>query len=86
MKDVGRTIPNDADQFETFLEKLPRKYDKVRTDWDDGRREYTGFNYPVEVAKEYEMAVCHVGVVAADAGDERRVFAAARSEGILMTK
>jgi hypothetical protein len=81
MKDVGCTIPNDADQVETFLKKLPRKYDKMRADWDNGRREYTGFNYPVTVAKAYEMAVRQVGVVAADAGDGRRVFAAARSEG-----
>jgi hypothetical protein len=67
--------------IKTFLKKLPRKYDKMRADWDNGRREYTGFNYPVTVAKAYEMAVRHVGVVAADAGDGRRVFAAARSEG-----
>jgi hypothetical protein len=86
MKDVGCTIPNDADQVETFLKKLLRKYDKMRADWDNGRREYTGFNYPVTAAKAYEMAVRQGGVVAADAGDGRRVFAAARSEGILMTK
>jgi hypothetical protein len=77
MKDVGCTIPNDADQVESFLKKPPRKYDKMRADWDNGRREYAGFNYPVTVAKAYEMTVRLVG---------RRVFAAARSEWILMTK
>jgi hypothetical protein len=86
MKDVGCTIPNDADQVETFLKKLPRKHDKMRADCDDGRREYTGFNYPVTVAKAYEMAVRHIRIAAADAGDGRRVFSAARSEGALKTK
>jgi hypothetical protein len=73
-------------QVETFLKKLPRKYDKMRADWDNGRREYTGFNYPVTVAKAYKMAVRHVGFVAADVGNGRRISLPLEARGVLITK